>query len=221
MHCALANKITISPSKWPGKTLEAQPGDMSIVVPAGLGISGPFPLRPWDDPLTADPGQYYGFQQRTGHPLHDAPTNTASGGVVYFDDGCEPADLVSLCRLLSLQTQLKDYAAFVEESDNPQRDRCLVQLKIVSRFALQYLFRALDKEEYEQFPEQPLSVSELLTAFVQDQQEQWGCGMNASLSGCMGGDGDWAKESLAFGFMVENDYHGVYRIWSRAWLVTK
>ena len=36
-----------------------------------------------------------------------------------------------------------------------------------------------------------------------------------------GGDGDWAKESLCFGLMVENGYQGVYRIWSRAWLVTK
>jgi hypothetical protein len=27
--------------------------------------------------------------------------------------------------------------------------------------------------------------------------------------------------AVAFGFMVENEYQGVYRIWSRAWLVTK
>ena len=36
-----------------------------------------------------------------------------------------------------------------------------------------------------------------------------------------GGDGDWAKEELAFGCMVENVDLGIYRIWSRAWLVTK
>jgi hypothetical protein len=41
------------------------------------------------------------------------------------------------------------------------------------------------------------------------------------LSGTFGGDGYWAKESLCFGFLVENNYRGVYRIWSRAWLVTK
>jgi hypothetical protein len=40
------------------------------------------------------------------------------------------------------------------------------------------------------------------------------------LAACaFGGDGERAKESLAFGFMVENAYYGVYRIWSRAWLV--
>lgn len=36
-----------------------------------------------------------------------------------------------------------------------------------------------------------------------------------------GGDGEWARESLAFGFLVENQYHSIYRIWTRAWLVTK
>ncbi len=220
MHSKLADKVRISPDVWPGKELEAQPGDMSLFVPPGLGLSGPFPLRPWDD-LTSNPAQYYGFQQRTGHPILDAPTNTASGGVVYFDDYRTPEDFASFCRLLAINTRSKDYGVFLVESDNPLRDRFLVQLKIVSKFALTYLFRALDEQEAQSFPEQPLTVGELLTAFIQDQQEQWGSGMSSELSGCMGGDGDWAKESLSFGFLVENDYHGVYRLWSRAWLVTK
>ena len=37
----------------------------------------------------------------------------------------------------------------------------------------------------------------------------------------MGGDGDMADEVLAFGFMVENSYYGIYRIWGRAWLIKK
>ena len=221
MHSALPGKITVSPHPWPGKKPDAQPGDMSIIVPPGLGLAGPFPIRPWDDPLTANPGQYYGFQQRTGHPLLDAPTNTASGGVVYFDDGCEEQDLRALCRLLSVHDKEKKYAAFLEESSDPLKDRFLVQLKIVSRFALKYLFGALDEKQYDEFPDQPLTVGELLTAFVRDQEQQWGRGMSSELSGSMGGDGDWAKESLAFGLLVENDYHVVYRLWSRAWLVTK
>jgi hypothetical protein len=36
-----------------------------------------------------------------------------------------------------------------------------------------------------------------------------------------GGDGDMKREELAFGLIVENEYYGIYRIWSRAWLVTK
>ena len=41
------------------------------------------------------------------------------------------------------------------------------------------------------------------------------------LAGMFGGDGDDSREKLSFGRMVENGYHHVYRIWSRAWLVTK
>jgi hypothetical protein len=41
------------------------------------------------------------------------------------------------------------------------------------------------------------------------------------IEGKMGGDGDFAREMLGFGFMLENDYHEISRIWSRAWLVTK
>lgn len=221
MHTSLPDRITISPLIWPGKELEAQPGDMSIIVPQGLGLSGPFPIRPWDDPITVNPGQYYGFQGRTGHPLQDAPTNTASGGVVYLDDNVAGEDLLAACRLLGIPGRERQYAAFLQESQHPLTQRFLVQLKLVTRFALNYLFRAIESEQYDKFPEQPLSMGELMVAFLSDQQQHWGTGMSSELSGCMGGDGDWAKESLAFGLMVENDYHGVYRIWSRAWLVTK
>lgn len=64
-------------------------------------------------------------------------------------------------------------------------------------------------------------IGDLVWTFVQSQQQVWGIYNTSQLSGVMGGDGDWAKEALAFGLMVENAYHGVYRIWSRAWLVTK
>mgnify|MGYP000933835292 CR=1 FL=1 len=40
MHSKLADKVRISPDVWPGKELEAQPGDMSLFVPPGLGLSG-------------------------------------------------------------------------------------------------------------------------------------------------------------------------------------
>jgi hypothetical protein len=41
------------------------------------------------------------------------------------------------------------------------------------------------------------------------------------IGGTFGGDGDWAKERLCFGVMVENSSWMAYRIWSRAWLITK
>ena len=59
--------------------------------------------------------------------------------------------------------------------------------------------------------------------FVAAQKLKWNDNYTFSgkLRGAAGGDGDWAKESLAFRFHVENCYWGVYRMWSRPWLVTK
>ena len=59
---------------------------------------------------------------------------------------------------------------------------------------------------------------------VEKQRQKWNdpdYAYSSQLAGTMGGDGDWAKESLAFGFLMENQYWQVMRIWSRAWLVTK
>ena len=65
---------------------------------------------------------------------------------------------------------------------------------------------------------QKLTLQEAINTFLADQQERYRPG---DLDGCLGGDGDWAKERLAFGFMVENAYWGIWRVWSRAWLITK
>lgn len=215
--------VKVYPRHWPeGKDLEVRPGDLDKFALPGVGISGPFPIRPWDDPLKDDPSDFYGFQRVTGHPIRDASTNEPSGGVVYFGGTPREEDIEALFRLLSVRVDSKDYAAFVEPSLEPIEDRYLVQMRIVSRFALQYLFGALDSEGYESFPSQERSVGEVLWQFILDQQDTWGTGMNSyEIRGVMGGDGDYAKEELAFGFMVENEYNSIYRIWSRAWLVTK
>lgn len=92
---------------------------------------------------------------------------------------------------------------------------------MVSRFALKYAFGTLSEEEYASLSEQPFTVGELVWRFIEDQQQHYGSGYSRELEVVMGGDGDWAKETLAFGFMVENEYQSVCRVWSRAWLVTK
>lgn len=123
--------------------------------------------------------------------------------------------------MLIIDRDRRDYAAFLSEADDPVEERRLVQLRIISRFALRNFFGALDSNEYDKFPDQPLTLLEALVAFVHDQKAHWGDASHRDLSGTAGGDGDWAKETLGFGLMVENEYHGVYRIWSRPWLVTK
>lgn len=218
----LEDLVRISPPDWPEKQLDVHPGDLSKYAYVGLGLGVPMVMLPWDNLETAAqrPG-YYGAQLPTADPFHNAPTNDDTGGVVYFGGRPAEADITSLLRLLSVRGNASDYAAYVADSNNVSRDRYLTQLRIVSRFALQYMFGAIDEQQYEQFQPQQLTTGELIWRFILHQQQTWGSGYSRALDGVMGGDGDWAKETLAFGFMVENAYHGVYRIWSRAWLVTK
>jgi hypothetical protein len=74
--------------------------------------------------------------------------------------------------------------------------------------------------------DQPISIGEYIAEFVASQRLKWNdpeapWRFSYRLSGKFGGDGDFAKEALCFGFMEENRPYSVYRIWSRAWLVTK
>jgi hypothetical protein len=213
--------IKIAPPVWPGGPLSGQPGDLGLFAPMGMGLSGPFPIRPWDDPFSGSPAGFYQYQAPGAHPFLNAPATEPAGGTVYLDDGPSEDDLRVLLRLLGVRSAETHYAAFLGQADDPPEERYLIQLRIVERPALQHMFGVPAGEDFEALTDQPLSVGALAWAFIQDQQATWGSGMSSALRGTMGGDDDWAKESLAFGLLVENAFHGVYRIWSRAWLVTK
>lgn len=219
-HSSLAEKIVISPRRWPGKRLNVQPGDLDAILPHGFGLAKP-PVYEWDDPFDSSSGNAYGFQERTGHPIANAPLTSPSGGIVYFGSKAPAGALANLCKLLTIDCERRDFAAFMAETTDPIGDRWLVQLRIVSRFALRFVFEALGRREYERFPAQRLTLLETLEEFLRDQQYHWIEASSDALRGAAGGDNDSSWDELGFGFMVENDYHGVYRIWSRAWLVTK
>ncbi|REJ64623.1 MAG: hypothetical protein DWQ31_21065 [Planctomycetota bacterium] len=215
--------VSVSPSDWPGVALDVMPGDLSQFAPIGLGLSPPLVVRPWDhlEDVFSRPNFYGSQGGPTSHPFADAPINDSSAGTVYFDGRPDRSDVESLLRLLEVRVDACDYAVFMQDSDNTLEDRFLTQLRVVCRWGLSSLFQ-VSPESVESLAAQPIAVGELIWRFIQDQQQTWGTGMGSkALRGVMGGDGDWAKESLAFGLMVENAYHGVYRIWSRAWLVTK
>lgn len=217
------NFVNVYPSNWPEeKKLEVYPGDLECFAIPGVGISGPFPIRPWGNPVEDDPSEYYGFQPIKGHPIKDASRNEPSGGIVYFHGTPGRDDFFSLIKLLGVRSGAMDYAAFVDHSNMPVEDNYLIQMRLVSKFALKYVFHAIEEENYDSFPDQRINIGDALWNFIQDQQDRWGTSMGSrELDGVMGGDGDFAKEELAFGMMVENEYNGIYRIWSRAWLVTK
>jgi hypothetical protein len=60
-----------------------------------------------------------------------------------------------------------------------------------------------------------LTIGELVPAFVADERQRWSARpVQPPDPGKLR-----AEPALAFGFMVENGHYGVYRIWSRLWLL--
>jgi hypothetical protein len=198
----MLDKLIISPAIWPGKKLQVQPGDLSKFTPYGNGV--------------------YGYQGNSLEPIRGDPPQEETGGLIYFGNGVRKEDFEGFLRMMNVRAENKDYAAFVQESSNPVKDRYFRQMRLMSKFGLRFMFGAIDDREYETFKKQELSIGEALLEFMETEKARFGTSFGDSrIEGKMGGDGDYAREELSFGFMLENEYHQVYRIWSRAWLVTK
>ncbi len=202
----LGDKVKVSPSLFSDKKLDIQPGDLTKFASHGNGV--------------------YGYQNPCGgNPFTTAPSQEASGGVVYFGCRVSKDDFKALLRFMGVKLDYKDYAVFIAESEEPGKDGYLVQMRVVTKFGLRFMFDAISSSEYDNFPEQQVTIGEVFEAFITHEMKRWGTFFTQDeekgLAGLFGGDGDFEREELAFGFMVENEYHGVYRIWSRAWLVTK
>lgn len=211
--------VRVSPNVWPGEDLKVQPGDPTYFVPMGCCFSPPVMVRPWDTIEAAmNARSYYGAQGHSFHPLRGAPATESSGGVIYFDSGADIESVIAALSLMHAPLRLEDYAVFVSEAEDAQSAGYLTHCRIMPRHALRNLFGV---HEIGPDEPQPIPVEQLLRGFIELHEKRYGTGMSPDLYGAMGGDGDWAKESLCFGFMIENEYHGVCRIWSRAWLVTK
>jgi hypothetical protein len=217
----LEDIVRVAPAIWPGRVVPVQPGDLAQFAPAGLGLEGPFPMRPWDDPFGPSPGRYYGYQAPSGHPFLNAPLASPNGGTIYFDDHIARTDFETALRLMGVQLEAQFYALFIGHSTKPVEDRFLTQIRLVEAAALGSMFDVDAPPEAQAWVQQPLPLKDALWRFIELEREIWGSGMSRQLRGLFGGDGDWAKESLCFGFLVENNDQGIYRLWSRAWLVTK
>jgi hypothetical protein len=185
----------------------------------GLGVS-PI-VRPWDDLASAmQVPSYYGLEPVSSDPVRASPVQYPSGGIIYFEDGHSWDRLKSAFILMGVNLDEREYGVFQGQSQDPVRERYLDQVRITSKAGLGQLFGI--GKELEQIPTQPISIESYIMQFFNEQNAKWnGRDSEFRLSGTAGGDGDWAKERLAFGFMVENQYWGVYRLWSRAWLITK
>lgn len=210
--------VTILPSDWPGRELAVRPGDLTRTIPQGLGLDVPIMVTPYG--IGPDLG-YYGLDRPSTDPFHGAPTQESSGGLLYFDDGVDAKMLSGALVVIGVQTLRKDYAVFAAEARDSVAERYLDQVRIISKGALGHFFGA--SKEADALPNQEIALGDYIERFIAGQRETWsdGYAFSGKLSGTLGGDGDWAKESLAFGFLVENTYWSVYRLWSRPWLVTK
>jgi hypothetical protein len=209
--------VIVSEPDWPERCDGPRPGDLRSFVPQGFGMGAPLIITPYGSP---PPGGAYGFDERRGHPFLDAPLAEAAGGTLYFDDGAATEAVVAALRIMGIY-DTGDYVAFMGSSADPPAERYLEQLRLVTHMAAASLFRASWSEPP---PKQTLSVIQAVAAFIEAQKAKWNDPRylySSQLRGAAGGDGDWAKESLAFGVHVENTYWGVYRVWSRPWLVTK
>lgn len=199
--------LRISPPLFMNNHVKTDLSDLSQFAPHGNGV--------------------YGFQQGIPNPIVIAPPQDDKGGFLYFGNEVTQDDFFALMRITGVQEAYvenpsKQYAIFLQQSGQPGKDGYLSQMRIVPNFALRHLFGVITSEQYQAYPEQELSVREAMWAFMQIEKKKYGTGFGSQeLDGKFGGDGDFAREELSFGFMVENSYYGVYRIWSRAWLVTK
>lgn len=206
MVLAFGGKVKISPPIWPSNKLEVQPGDLSEFAPSGSGA--------------------YGYQGKEVSKIFTAaPWEEPNGGVVFFDNAVRKEELFGMFRLLGVPENEKQYAVFASEAKEGEAGKAgyLTQLRIVPAFALRFMYNAINEREYDAYPKQELNILEMLHLFMQRESEYWGTSFMSSpkLGGLFGGDGDFEREELSFGFMVENNYYHIYRIWSRAWLVTK
>jgi hypothetical protein len=210
-----AKTVAVLDPDWPShRKLAERPGDLSRMLPQGLGLGVPLIVTPYGAGPT---GGFYGLDAPSQDPFHAAPAQEPCGGLLYFDDGVDLQQLRGALDVIGVHGPRKDYAVFAGESKDPVAERYLDQVRIISKAALAHFFGL--REEAKALPDQDVPLGDYIERFIADQKAKWN--ESASLAGTLGGDGDWAKESLAFGFYVENTSWGVYRLWSRPWLVTK
>ena len=216
---SIADWVQISPSVWSTKSVPVQPGDLGRFAPMGRGRIGTVPADLDEFGEAAANPDVFSLTAHHSHPLLDAPLTEPTGGTLYLDGEPNADELAATLRLLGVPADASDYAAFVSHAKKPAEERYLTQVRIVRRVALAALYDALSEAELRSFPKQRLTVGALIGKFIETEQQRWGVGLSPQLSERFGNPGQRFRATLAFGLMIENAFYGVYRLWSRAWLL--
>ena len=216
---SIADWVQISPSVWSSKRVPVEPGDLRRFAPMGRGRIGPVPPDLDDSGAAPSNPDLFSLTAHHSHPLLNAPITEPTGGTLYLDGEPNSEDLAATWRLLGVPADATDYAAFISQAKKPAEERYMTQLRIVRRVALAALYDALSEAELRSFQHQPLTVGTLIGKFIETEQQRWGTGLSPTLSESFGNPGQRFRATLAFGLMIENAFYGVYRLWSRAWLL--
>ena len=154
-------KLRITPPLYFGNELKVKPDDLEKFAPTGTGL--------------------YGLQEHLKNPMKEGPIHEPAGGTIFFGNNIKREDFLALARIMEIPER-KNYAAFIERSNNPGKDGYLTQLRLVDRFGLQFLFKAISDKEYESFQEQELTMPEALYAFIDNQRRVWGLHFGKALN---------------------------------------
>ena len=216
---SIADWVQVSPAAWSAKSVPVQPGDLRRFAPMGRGRIGVLPPDLEEFGEAAGNPELFSLTAHHSHPLLDAPITEPTGGTLYLDGEPNAEDLAATLRLLGVPATATDYAAFVGHATKPAEERYLTQVRIVRRVALAALYDALSEADLRSFPQQTLTVGALIGKFIETEQQRWGTGLSPQLCERFGNPGQRFRATLAFGLMIENAFCGVYRLWSRAWLL--
>ncbi len=155
-----------------------------------------------------------------GDPLLSAPLTQVAGGTIYFSGGSRP-DMGAVFRVMDVLLDRRSYIAIGSHSKYPIHSRYLDELWILWSPSAKEIFGLEDAE----LPgDQEMTIQEALEGFIDRQIDKWiepGRPYSGHLEGALGGDGEYAREALGFGFHVDGGSGCFYRIWSRPWVVLK
>lgn len=175
-------------------------------------------------------GQFLSEQDALQQRQSDVQSGKLGGDLVYFSQRVDEQRFYAAIDALEIKGFEKKFAAlfttFFEDIDvgviNPIEMGViyLEQLRIICPAAMD----GFGDELEEALVEQELSISEALWNFYLSQINRYNPDNElypSALNGVMGGDGDYEREELAFGMLVEDREEGIYRLWSRVYLCTK
>jgi len=217
---SLEEQLILTDPAWPGADAgrEPAPGARDVYVAKGLALMTPTLMLPYGGPASLPPSAYGGERAAT-HPLLAAPLNDGTGGLLHFPAGGREEDIDRLLAVAGVFTSNTDYAAFLYENGDPPDARYLRLLRLVSFGALEHFFGVAVKDADEgttALEPQSLKPRDALLAFIRSETGAWdGAALEQAAAALQ--DRPPGRPRLGFGFMAENPYHSVCRIWSRLW----